>query len=83
MCFCIQKSIWHRLRKSINCLSKHKFSIKPYDIFKYDIIFDNYPNTTRYLQHRNNLINGARIGLTDDYPLRLSNNNPSFSISEK
>ena len=30
-----------------------------------------------------NLTNSVRISLTDDYPLRLSNNDPSFSISEK
>ena len=72
-----------RLRKSIKKLSNHKFGIKPYDISHYDKAFMNYPEKSRYLKHRYNLTNGIRIGLTDDYPTRLSNNNPSFSIAEK
>ena len=80
---CIQQSIWNQLRRSINGLSNHKFSIKKYNIQQYDTAFKNYPNKPRYLQHRNNLLNWVNIGLTEKYPPRLSNNNPSFSISEK
>ena len=83
MCFCIQKSLWQRLRKSISGLSNHRFSIKPCDISKYDLLFNNYSTIASYLQHRKILTNGLRIGLTDDYQLRLSNDNPSFSISKK
>ena len=71
ICFCTQKSLWQRLRKSINGLSNHRFSIKPYDFSKYDIVFCNYPTTTHYLQHRQNLTNGVGIGLTDDYPILI------------
>ena len=79
----MQKSSWQRLRKSANGISDHRFSSKPCDIFKYDVVFGNYSTTARYLQHRYNLTNGVRIGLTSDYPLRISNDDPSFSISEK
>ena len=79
----MQKSSWQRLRKSINGLSNRRFSIKPCDTSKYDVAFGNYLNTTRYLQHKQNLTNKVRTCLTDDDPLRLSNDNPSFSISEK
>ena len=71
------------MRKSIHGLSNHNFSIKKYNIHQYDTAFRNYPNKTRYRDHRDNLIKGARIGLTENYPPRLSNNNPSFSVSEK
>ena len=83
MCFCVKKSSWQRLKKSINCLSNHRFFIKPCDISKYDVVFGNYPTTARYLQHGYNLTIGVRIGLTDDHPLGLSNDNPAFSISKK
>ena len=79
----MQKSLRKRLRKSNNGPSNHRFSIKTYDISKYDIFFSNYPTTPLYLQHRKNLTNGVRISLADDHPLRPSNNTPSFSISEK
>ena len=79
----MQQSSWQRLRKSINGLSNHEFSTKSCDISRYGTVLHNHPTTARYLQHRCNLTNGVRIGLTDDYPSRLSNDDPSFSISEK
>ena len=36
-----------------------------------------------WCKDRINLTNGVRIGITDDYPSRPSNDNPSFSISKK
>ena len=73
ICFCIQKSTWHRLRKSINGLSNHRLSIKTHDISKHDVVFGKYPITARYLQHRKNFTNGGWICLTasihSDHPI--------------
>ena len=72
-----------KLRHKINSLSNHQFCIKPYNITQYDKLFANYPSRKQYLHHRSILTEGAKIGLTRSYPTRLTNNNPSFSVSEK
>ena len=79
----MQELTWMKLHKEINHLSNHKFSIKHYDISQYDKLFNHFPLKQDYMRHRNILANGARIGLNHNYPPRLSNDNPSFSTSEK
>ena len=71
------------MRHEINSLSNHHFCIKPYNITQYDRLFAKYPSRKQYLHHSSILTEGAKIGLTKSYPTRLTNNNPSFSVSEK
>ena len=52
-------------------------------IFPDMTVFGTYPNTAWYLEYRYDLTEGMRMGLTEDHPSRVSNNNPAFSISKK
>ena len=72
-----------KLRKQIMKLSNFEYSTKPYNIKQYDRIFNSYPNKEKYLKHKEILTKGVKIGLSNDYPSRTTNDNPTFSNPEK
>ena len=75
--------MWLRLKKKLSTLSNHKIAIKSHDIHQYDVLFRDYPDKKEYENHRSTLSQGIKIGMMDNFPMRLSNDNPKFSTKEK
>ena len=72
-----------KMYKNISSLHNYTYSIKPYNINHYDEIFADFPIPQQYLHHRNILLKGAPIGLNQQFPPRLLNDNPKFSTKDK